>query len=348
MTPDYRIHADDTDVTAALRDRLIELRVHDEPGIESDTVEVRLDDRAGLRGGRIALPRRGADLSVALGYDEAGDSEELTPDARALVKTGLVTMGLFTVDEVELSGPPDTLTVRAKAADVRDALKQRKTRSWSGKTLGEIIRAVAAEHGLRPAVAEELAGLVTPHLDQTEESDLNLLSRLAERYDAVAKPAARRLLFTPRGAGRSATDKPLERIEVSRAQTAAYRVTLADRDRYGSARAVWRNAAGGVLETVAAGTGEPTAVLREVYASEAEAAAAAQSLLDAFERSVDVLSLTINPGNPALASQTPLSLRDFRPGIDGRWTALRVTHLLDHSGYTTEVAAEEVAAEAAV
>ena len=123
MTPAFRIIVDrHQDVTAAIRERLLSLRVSDEEGYNSDAVEIRLDDR----GGTVELPRRGAELTVELGYDKVPESEL----RKGLLEPGRVPMGRYTVDEVELSGPPATLAIRAKAADMRAALKQRRTRSW--------------------------------------------------------------------------------------------------------------------------------------------------------------------------------------------------------------------------
>ena len=156
------------DVTAAVRERLLGLRVSDEEGYRSDTVEISLDDR----GGMVELPRRGAELKVELGYEESGR----------------VSMGRYTVDEVELSGPPATISIRAKAADMRATLKQRKTRSWHQISIGDLVATVAAEHGLESRTAEDLRGIVLPHVDQTDESDLHLLTRLGEQYDAEGRP----------------------------------------------------------------------------------------------------------------------------------------------------------------
>lgn len=48
-------------------------------------------------------------------------------------------------------------------------------------------------------MAESLAGIHVTHLDQTEEPDLHLLTRLAREHGAVAKPVAGFLVFVPRG-----------------------------------------------------------------------------------------------------------------------------------------------------
>ena len=94
----YKILAGQTDMNAAIHNRLLSLDLTDEAGYQSDSLEIRLDDRDG----KIKLPRRGVTLDVRLGFKEVGLAE----------------MGLFTVDEVEVKGPPATLTVRARSADL--------------------------------------------------------------------------------------------------------------------------------------------------------------------------------------------------------------------------------------
>ncbi len=112
MTPAFHIAVDGTDITAQIRYRLLWLRVTDEAGIQSDTVELTIDDRDGL----IELPRTGANMSVSLGYEE----------------TGLFPMGAYTVDERELSGPADHS--RERDANVPQAQDDRDD------TLGAMMR----------------------------------------------------------------------------------------------------------------------------------------------------------------------------------------------------------------
>ena len=95
--PDFRIVADCHDITSIIRSRLVSLSLTDEAGLQSDTLELVLADHDPSR--RIVLPPTGAELEVWLGYAGA-----------------LCRMGLFVVDELELSGPPGRLVIKAKAA----------------------------------------------------------------------------------------------------------------------------------------------------------------------------------------------------------------------------------------
>ena len=98
MTPIFRIVADGSDITLMINDRLILLRTSDKPGMESDEFELRIDDRDSA----VTLPSRGASIEIYLGYAGSTLSRE----------------GRYVVDEVEVSGPPDTLVIRGKASDM--------------------------------------------------------------------------------------------------------------------------------------------------------------------------------------------------------------------------------------
>ncbi len=321
MTPDFQITADSQDVTAAIRDRLLELRVTDEAGQSSDAVTIRLDDR----GNRIALPRKGAELEVALGY----------------LESAVATLGTFVVDEAVLSGPPDTLTIRGRAADLRAAMKAPRTRSWDGITLGDLVATVAAEHGFEPAVAGELAELALGHVDQTEESDLHLLTRLAGQYGAVAKPAGGRLLVVPAGAGKSATGKTMPAVELARGDLARWDVTLADRGRYGAVTTCWHDGSGtGQPQEVTVGEGEPVYRLRGTFRDAAEARAAARAKYEALQRGKGTITAECG-GDVRLAAEGEIVISGVRDGVDGRWSLTHVTHVYDPSGgYRCELQGE--------
>jgi len=318
-SPIFRLLSSDTDITAAIAGRLLSLTVSDKAGQKSDTAELRLDDR----GGHIELPRKGAELDVSLGYEQA-----------------LVKMGVYVVDELELNSPPATLTIRARAANMRKSLKEHKTRAFDEMTLSALVQTIATEHDLEPRIGETLAAIPIPHIDQTEESDLHLLTRLAKDHDAVAKPAGGYLLFVPRGEAKSATGKTLPALTLTPGDVSDYRVTLADRGRYQAVKANWHNTETGERIEVKVGEGKPVFTLRHTCPDAEQAKAAARGKLDALSRGTATLSLTLKPGNPQVAAESKLTLTGFRDGIDGDWTATQVDHELNDSGYSTRIQAE--------
>lgn len=219
--PAWRLAVDGTDITARLDDRLIDLSLTDNRGIEADQLDIELDDADG----RLDIPPRGAELTLWLGWEPGG----------------LIDKGRYIVDEISHTGPPDRLTLRASSADLRSGLSTRRERSWHATTLGVIVRAIAADHGLEAAIAEDLAGLAIDHIDQTSESDANLLTRLAGQHDAIATVKAGRLLFVPAGAGVSASGKPLPRITLTRSDGDQHQFGVADRDNCTAVRATYHD-----------------------------------------------------------------------------------------------------------
>ena len=276
MQPIFRIYADHVEITAAIRDRLIELVVTDEAGIQSDELKLTLDDRRREDGAIAQLPRIGTVLTVSIGYAE----------------TRLVSMGRFIVDEVEIRSPPATLTVSAKAADMVGPFRSPKTRSWDETTLGKLVAAIAAEHRYQAKIDPALGAIAIPHLDQTAESDMALLTRLAAKHDAVAKPVAGFLVLARQGAAKTITGLALPTIRLAVSDLAEWRYRHSARKPGGSGstkeantqkpprtatggtKAYWWDFEKGERREVTSGS-PPFEEVRYVHATEAEAKAAA-------------------------------------------------------------------------
>jgi len=339
FTPDFAISADGNDLTALICDRLIRLTISDQSGNTSDSVKIALDDRDHAT----ALPRTGAELSISLGYAEAG----------------LVDMGKWTVDETELSGPPDTLIISGKAANTStrttksgkaDTLRSVKTRAWDNIAIADICKTIASEHGYTPRIADKYAsgsppaiGAPVQHLDQREESDLNFLTRLARDYGAVCKPVRDYLLFVEKGTPVSATGRLLDSISITPEQVTRWRATLADRGKYVAAIAHYHDHATAKRIPVRAGkaAGVPVTSVPGTFADEQAARAAAEARLASLDRGASTLHLTM-PGNAMIAAGSPLVLSGFRAGANGTYHATSVTHTLDAGGYKITIEGESL------
>lgn len=300
MQPDFRIIADTQDITEVIRDRLLSLRLTDESGIQSDALEIQLDDRDSI----IEWPAHGAELVVSL-----GDTKE-----------NLVAMDVYTFDEIEHAGLPQTLTIRAKAADMRASLKAPKSRSWDNLSLGGLVRTVAAEHDLEPKIAEALDGFLLEHLDQTDESDLHLLTRLAREHGAVSKPVAGYLVFVPKGEARSATGQAIETLEVLPTHLQRHRFTQAERGKYSAVKAFWHDANNAEKQSVIVGDSEHVFAIRHTYSNAQQATAAASARLKSLMRGTATLSLALL-GNPLVQAEGKLRVSGIRDPVNGEWAA---------------------------
>ena len=218
-TPAFSISIEGRDITTVLDNRLMSLTLTDNRGFEADQLDLELDDADG----KIVLPRRGAVITLALGWK----GQPLFPK------------GAFTVDEIEHTGAPDRLTIRARSADFRETLNTRREKSWHKTTVGEVVKEIAARHKLKMALGKDLSDKPVEHIDQTNESDGSFLMRLARQYGAIASVKNGNLLFIRQGQGKSATGKPLPVITITRKDGDSHRFTLADRGAYTGVIASW-------------------------------------------------------------------------------------------------------------
>lgn len=209
------------DITQTVADRLMSMTIEDNRGFEADMLDLQLSDHDG----KLALPPRNATIHVAIGWQ--GEQ--------------LIDKGKYLVDEIQFSGAPDTLTLRARSADLKGGLSEQKERSFHGIKLGALIEQIAKENKLESLCAKEYANQTIAHIDQTNESDINLLTRLAEDYGAMATVKNGTLLFMPLGQAKTASGKPLPTMEITKSKGDSYAFSLAESDNYKAVRAYWHN-----------------------------------------------------------------------------------------------------------
>lgn len=324
--PAWRVLLNGKDLTARFRPRLLDLTLSESRGGEADQLDLRIHDADG----RMAIPRRGVELRVAIGFAGAG----------------LVDKGRFRVDEVEHSGSPDILTLRARSADLSAEMRTRRERSWHAVTLGDVVRNLAGEHGLTPRIAARLASIAIAHLDQVSESDVHLLSRLGKRFDAVATVKAGALIFAPIGSGATASGVALPAVRITRADGDQHRYSLADRETYSGCRAYWHNKPGANRKGVLIGKSGNAKRLRDTFSSEAEAREHARAEWARIQRGAATMSYQLALGRADLYPEQKLQLSGFKPEIDEtEWIIAKATHTISgSSGFTTALELETQAA----
>lgn len=322
-TPDFVVTLNGRDLTSNIEPRLQRLSISECRADEADTLDLVLDDSDG----RLAIPKRGALLAVSIGWADKG----------------LVNKGTFTVDEVEHSGAPDIVTVRARSASMTKNMSERQEKSWHNHTLGAIVRTIAAKHQLQPVVAPSLASIAIAHIDQTYESDMSFLTRLAKRYDAVMTVKDGRLLFMPIGQGRTASGQPFPVLHITRSSGDQHRYHIAERENYEGVRAYYHSNGKAKREDVVVG-GEDNKnikVLPETYPTEAEARAAATAEFNRVQRGQATMAYTLALGIAELFPELPVTVSGFKPEIDDTaWLVKKVTHTIEDGGFTSALELE--------
>ncbi|ELY4527478.1 phage late control D family protein [Cronobacter sakazakii] len=343
--PAFRLTMDGADITQRIEKRLISLTLTDNRGFEADQLDIELDDADG----QLQLPRRGVQLNLALGWQ--GEP--------------LISKGSYTVDEIEHTGAPDKLILRARSADFRETLNTRREKSWHKTTVGDMVKEIAARHKLDPTLGEDMAKMAIDHLDQTNESDASFLMRLARQCGALACVKNGKLLFIRQGQGRTASGKPLPVITLTRSAGDSHRFTLADRDAYTGVIASWlhtrepakkettkikrrRKSTVKKKEPEAKqgdyliGTDENVLVLSRTYANRSNAERAAKMQWERLQRGVATFSIQLARGRADLYTEMPVKVSGFKKQMDGgSWIITTLTHSLSSDGgFTTSLELE--------
>ncbi|WP_460155212.1 phage late control D family protein [Pseudomonas sp. S2_B12] len=319
MTPAFRVVADGADITALINDRLLQLKTTDKPGMESDEFELRIDDRDGA----VALPPRGAGIEIFLGYAE----------------TALARMGRYVVDDIDFSGPPDTLVISGKASDMRGSGKTTRSGSWEDVPLSRIVADVAARNGWQPVCPVQTK---VPRADQLNESDFNFITRLAKQYDCTAKVADGKLLVMPRQGGESASGKALGVVVINRRDVSRFQFKLGDRTTHKAVSTKHQDKKSGKLAVVTLDNDDspdglpPVHTDRHIYPNKSAAEAAAKARLAAFNRSTAGVRLEM-VGRTDLFAERTIDAQGFKVGFDGEYLVDSVEQVYTQSGWSTTV-----------
>ncbi|WP_416371448.1 phage late control D family protein [Yersinia intermedia] len=341
--PDYSITLDGIDKSGGIKKRLMSLTLTDNRGFEADQLDIELDDSDG----KLVLPRRGAKIAVALGWQGAA----------------LIGKGIFTVDEIEHSGAPDRLTIRARSADFRETLNIRRDQSYHKTTIGGIIKIIAERNKLTPTLNKAISDLTVEHIDQTNESDGNFITRLAKQYGAIAAVKNGNLLFIKQGQAKTASGKPIPVITIIRGLGDGHQFSMADRGAYTGVVANWLNTRTTEKPVVKVkrktartakpkqpeekqgeyliGTDENVLTLRTTYASKHNAQRAAKSNWERLQRGAAKFSIQLAKGRADLYPEVPVKVIGFKKQIDeADWTLATVTHSVSDTGFTTALELE--------
>jgi len=324
LTPVLIIAVDGKPVADTFYSLIVEFRLRDEEGDAVDTLTIKLDDS----GNQIELPRKGAKISVQLGYKE----------------TGVVDKGRFEVDRVSIEGSVESgefLTITANAVDLRKEAKGEGQKAYQDKTLGQIVQAEAGKMKVAAKVDPELAGIPIDYRMRYGQSHIDFVTRLAEEHGGLTKFSGGHLIIQKRGGGKSGSGKTLPPIMIRRTDCSRWSIDPSGRMQYGSVKANWLDKKTGKRKTekVTTGLQGPDFTVKEDFSNQERAKKAAEAEKGRLNRNTGGGTFELY-GRPDAAAGAPVVAVDFRPGIQGDWRASSVEHVFvagPSGGYTTTV-----------
>lgn len=300
---------------ALINSHLVDWEHVDASGVKSDTLKltVRIDDLEGM-------PSFEGKIGLLVGYHESG----------------LVDKGEFNITRCQPQLFPPLLKIIATAAPFKVAdetkFKERRSASYGPTTLGAIFRELAGKHGFSPRISPELDAKVVEHLDQSNETDMGFLTRVAKLHDAVTKPVNELYVMAKRGEVKSLSGKtmPVVTLSVTKGNSPNDRSFInaeldeESRVKFKGCKTVWWDGASGKECVVETGS-EPFKKVTQRYQSEAEAKDAGEGMARKIKRGEKKIRIDC-PGNPDLGAEGLIELDDTWPSfMRGQWSIDQVT-----------------------
>lgn len=156
---------------------LISVSYTDKVSGESDDIDIKLDDSDGLWANSW-YPQKGSTISLEIGYDNGK----------------MLPCGTFQIDDIDLSGPPDMITIKALSTGINHKLRTKRSYAHENKTLKDIINTVAEKYGF--TVIGDIENIRIGRVTQNRESNLKFLSRLSAEYGYAFTVKGKSLVFT--------------------------------------------------------------------------------------------------------------------------------------------------------
>jgi phage protein D len=322
--PIFKVEYAGKNITSDISSNLIGVTYTDHAEGESDEIEITVEDSEGLWRGDW-YPTKGEKMKLDIGYDNQ-----------------LMPCGTFEVDEIELSGAPDTIAIRGLAAPIKGTLRTKKSSAHENKTLKEIANTIAGKNGL--TVTGEIEDVRFTRVTQNRETDLGFLKRISYDYGHVFSVRDKQLIFTT--IYKLEEGNPVATID--RSQIASY--SLRDKTAKSFAKAEVKYSNPADKKVVEANENETdsksitkgdTLFMTTKAENKQQAEQKAKAALHRSNSRQQEGSISIE-GNPLLVAGNNFELTGMGQ-LSGKYHIMRSRHRIDRSGgYTTDIEIKRV------
>ena len=217
------------DISANLDPFLLNFSYTDHSSGQADDLQITLADRAGLWRGDW-LPEKGATLQASIITENWGQDGKIEA----------LSLGMFEIDEIELSGQPDVVTIKALSIPESSSLRgEVKTRAWEKTKLSVIAKDIASGAAME-LVYDTDDDPDYDRIEQTEQSDLQFLLKLCNDAGLSLKVTDKQIVIFD--------DRKYEKIDTAMtiirgvSSVSKYSATSSTRDVYSSCRVKYHNA----------------------------------------------------------------------------------------------------------
>lgn len=319
MTPFFEVWSNGQDISGRMREYGIECVITENAGGNSDTVTFSITDPDAV----IGLPPKGTEFNLVAGLIDPLSGERLERD-----------FGLFKVDQSNPSGYPHRIDVSAQSLDVGSKIKQKRTRAFKAEdypTIGDILRKIAADNDLEPRISDDVASEVNRYQAQSEEDDVEFVTRLCAKFDAMASVKNGKLVVIKKGLGKTASGTVVDPYLIAYGRNliddGGYSAEDVMRPVYGRVIAKWydREKAEHIAEEEQTEEDGPDFEIAQIHPSQQEAKTAARTKANELNRATGKATFK-TAGDPFVQAGCFVLAQGIRAELNGLWASKSISH----------------------
>jgi hypothetical protein len=251
-TPNFKLLANDKDVTDLLQKELISITFKDEANEQADELTIKV-------AAQFARPQYEDELKLYLGYG-----------------TDLAYCGLFVVQTTTRESN-NTLSISATGVNFSNVLKEKRDITYEKISIKDICSQIANRNVLK--LKSDFDDVNILSIAQSSESDLHFLNRLAIDYNAIFNIKNGTLIFTHK-IKENKKNEDLPAYTLSADEVASISIRHSNKTLYKSCKSIWHDTKENITKEIIVGVGEPVLINKGNFKNAAEAKLKAQAKLE--------------------------------------------------------------------
>ncbi len=299
------ISSNGKDVTKNILPFFKSLTLTDKKGLESDSCLLAISDPALVLGEPESL--------VELSFTVNG-----------------VDKGVFEINEISGDIKTGDLEISGTALLTKGNFKIARSRSFEPLTISALVTQIANEHGYDSVIGTDIADIDLGYINQVKESDLNLLTRIAEDYDSTFKISHKRFVFIGADTGKNAGGDDLPVMSINDPEITTGRWTAKKREKVGGVKVGWLDEATNQMNYETIGSPLHKEIKRQVK-NKSEAENLAKSEFNKLEKMDRDLSINI-PLNVRYVAGCNAEVSNHG-NINGEWLIESFVHTITLDSY---------------
>lgn len=171
-------------VSANISSSILSFSYTDNASNNADEIQLRLENSEGLWEG-LLYPVKGGALKASIiseDWDFEGSVQSLP-------------CGMFEIDEIQFSGPPDIIEIKAVSIPISSNIRgEKKTKAWEMINLKKIAEEIAAKSNLK-LIYDYNRAINYARIEQINQSDLEFLSKLCKNAGLSLKISDKKIII---------------------------------------------------------------------------------------------------------------------------------------------------------